>query len=388
MFDEGKYGYFKIKCLPLSLLLKRMLNNKIRQNFSMMLRLNKRRRVLLKKLIINTKINRDLFLSMRNHIKKLFLNKNKSLKIVYPTNTMLELGNVCNLHCSMCPREYEYGKAMDVGFMPIENFKKIIDELYPYLDSIGLTGLGETLLYPQLLEAVEYIKSKKKSLIITISTNAHFRGFKEKIAPILPYIDNIQFSIDGIGDTYEHIRKGASFAEVNDNIQFTVKKGKNVTFMLNCVVSPENYWQMKEIVEYANKQCIHYVNFNCVSIASAPNISRDYYDFFKSESFLYSVNEVRTLAKLYKHMEITGPDYPYQGTFRDCIFPWEYPYITWDGFYVPCCGKPFPKLLNFGNVFEDGVMTVLNSAKAQAFRELWQKNTPPSFCHNCQLTRN
>ena len=288
----------------------------------------------------------------------------------------------------MCPREYEYGKAMDVGFMPIEKFKKIVDEIYPYLDSIGLTGLGETLLYPQLLEAVRYIKSKKKSIIITISTNAHFKNFKEKIEPILPYIDNIQFSIDGIGSTYEQIRTGASFVEVNDNIQFTVSKGKDITFMLNCVVVPENHYQMKEIIEYANKLHIYYVNFNCASIASAPNISRDYYNFFKSEEFLASTHEVQALAKQYKHMEITGPNYPDKGTFRDCIFPWEYPYITWDGFYVPCCGKPFPKLLNFGNVFEKGVMEVLNGPKAQSFRKLWQKNTPPAFCHNCQLIDN
>ena len=94
------------------------------------------------------------------------------------------------------------------------------------------------------------------------------------------------------------------------------------------------------------------------------------------------------LSNQFQDMEVTGMDYPRDATFRDCIFPWEYPYITWDGYYVPCCGKPFPKLLNFGNVFEQGVMPVLNSPKAQAFRRAWQQNTPPAFCHNCQLTDN
>ncbi|MBO5680054.1 MAG: radical SAM protein [Bacteroidaceae bacterium] len=354
----------------------------------MRLGLNKRRRVLLKKLVLNTRINKDFIRSIHNHVKKFLLNKEHALTVTYPTNAMLELGNVCNLHCSMCPREFEYGKSMDVGFMPLDKLKKIIDEIYPYLDSIGLTGLGETFLYPHMLETVKYIKSKKKSIIITVSTNAHFKGYKEKVEPVLPYIDNIQFSIDGIGDTYDQIRQGASFAEVNDNIQFTIDKGKDVTFMLNCVVVPENHMQMKDIVEYAHQQNIDYVNFNCASIASDPNRSRDYYDFFSSKEYLDSVREVQETAKRYKHMEVTGPNYPSQGTFRDCIYPWEYPYITWDGYYVPCCGKPFPKLLHFGNVFEDGVMNTLNSPKAQSFRRLWQKNTPPSFCHNCQLTKN
>lgn len=82
---------------------------------------------------------------------------------------------------------------------------------------------------------------KKRSIIITLSTNAHFRGFQETIEPILPYIDNLQFSVDGIGETYNSIRKGADFNTVKENIQFVMQKGKNVVCMINCVVMPENY---------------------------------------------------------------------------------------------------------------------------------------------------
>ncbi len=353
----------------------------------MFFQLNKRRRKLLKKMLSRIQLNRDFGRYGWNHFKKMKLNKDQSLVIPYPTNAMIELGNVCNLHCKMCPREHEYGKAMDVGFMPLEKAKLIVDEIYPYLDSIGLTGLGETLLYPHLLEMVKYIKSKKKSIIITISTNAHFKGYKERIEPLLPYIDNIQFSIDGIGDVYDTIRKGASFQEVSDNIRFTMEKNEITTFMINCVVMPENYFQMKEVAAYARKMNIEYVNFNCASIAANPAETRDYYDFFRSKEYLDALDDIRSYANEHTEMEITGIDIPSDNaTFRDCIYPWEYPYITWDGFYVPCCGKPFPKLLNFGNVFESGVMNVLNGEKAQAFRKLWQKNTPPAFCHNCQLT--
>ncbi len=332
-------------------------------------------------------LNRDLVRYGWNHFNKIRLNRERSLVMPHPTNAMLELGNVCNLHCQMCPREHEYGKAMDVGFMPVEKAKLIIDEMYPYLDSIGLTGLGETILYPHLLEIVKYIKSKKKSIIITISTNAHFKGYQERVEPVLPYIDNIQFSIDGIGETYDTIRKGASFDEVTDNIRFTMERGKDTTFMMNCVVMPENYFQMTEVADYARKMNIDYVNFNNASIAANPKETRKFYDFFKSKEYLDALKRVRDYAREHQEMEITGIEVPDgNGTFHDCIFPWEYPYITWDGYYVPCCGKPFPKLLNFGNVFEDGVMQVLNSKKAQAFRKLWQQNTPPTFCHNCQLT--
>lgn len=350
-------------------------------------RLNKRRRKLLLKIIRNFRL-RDLSLSyIFNRISKLLFNPNKQLDICHPTNGMIELGNVCNLHCNMCPREHEYGKQMDIGFMPYNKAIWLIDQMVPYMDSIGLTGLGETFLYPRLLEIVKYIKHKKRNIIITLSTNANFNNYLEKVKPILPYIDNIQFSVDGIENVYDNIRH-STFQQLSNNIQKTMEwGGNNVEYMINCVVSKENINNLIPIVDFAGKLGIEFVNFNLVSIATMPNVERSYYDIFKSKEFDEVRNKVYAEASKYEGMEVTGMQYPENPSFKDCIYPWEYPYITWDGYYVPCCGKPFPKLLNFGNVFYEGdVMKVLNSEKAKKFRHLWQINKAPSFCHNCQLT--
>lgn len=351
-------------------------------------RLNKRRRKLLRKLVLNTRLNADFVRYLSNRFRKFRHNREKNTMVPFPTNAMIELGNMCNLRCLMCPREFKYGREMDKGFMSFTKAKSIIDELYPYLDSVGLTGLGETFLHPHLVEIAKYVKEKKKSIIITISTNAYQKDFKERITPVLPYIDNIQFSLDGVGDVYENIRPGANFQEVCENIRFTMEKGKGITFMINFVVMPQNFHDMRNVVALAHKMGINYVNFNPVSIAAQPEMKRDFYQFFFSEGYLEEIKALEETKKLFPEMEITGPSFPQDANFNDCIFPWEYPYITWDGYIVPCCGKPFPKLLNFGNVFDSGVMEVLNSEKAQNFRRLWQRNTPPSFCHNCQLTDN
>ena len=65
----------------------------------MMEKINKRRLKLLYKLVKTTRINRDFFRYVGNHIAKARLDRKKTLKIVHPTNVMIELGNVCNLHC-------------------------------------------------------------------------------------------------------------------------------------------------------------------------------------------------------------------------------------------------------------------------------------------------
>lgn len=334
------------------------------------------------KVLRRTRINRALFLYIGNRLKLLRFDKLKQTEVPYPTGLMLELGNRCNLHCITCPREYVFGKAMDQGFMPLENVCKIVDEIYPYLDSIGLTGLGETFLHPQLAEIAKYIKSKRRNIIITVSTNAHFKGFLESVSRAIPYIDNIQFSVDGTGGVYEKIRPGTDFNFIKENIRQTVAMGRGVEFMINTVITPDNYTDVENIVRLASELGIKYVNFNRMNCASVPDKAESNKQFFTNTEFKQCLEKLSRLKKEFPGVTYTE-DFSSKG-FRDCTFPWHHQYITWDGYLVPCCAKPFPKEMNFGNVFTDGgVMNVLNSEKMQAFRRLWQKNSAPKFCETC-----
>lgn len=350
-------------------------------------KINKRRLRLLYKLIKRTRINKDLFKYVYNRWKWICLDKNKNTIIPHPTNGMIELGNVCNLHCCICPREYEYGKQMNIGFMPLDKAKSILDQMIPYLDSIGLTGLGETMMYPHLLEVLLHIKSRKPSIVTTVSTNAHFPGYLDKVTPLLPYLDCIQFSVDGCGKVYEQMRPGTNFDEIANNIRKTISLGKDTEYMINFVISADNYNDMSNIIKFAHSMNILFVNFNMMSIKAMPKQSFSYYDFTKTTDYLNAVKQALAESALHPEMEITGLSLPDSSnndfSFRDCMSVWSYPYITWDGYYVPCCGKPFPKLLNFGNVFDEDLMSVINSKKAQSFRTMWQKNIPHKFCHNC-----
>lgn len=351
-------------------------------------KLNARRRRLLKKYLSGIKFDRNTFLFFANHLKWLCFNRENSTKIPHPTNLMLELSARCNLKCIMCARQFKYGKEMDQGFMSLDKAKVIIDSTYPYLTSIGLTGLGETLLYPHFVELCKYIKSRKSNIIVTFSTNAHFKGYLDIIREAIPYVDNIQISIDGIGSVYETIRPDTDFEYIKSNVIETGKlcREHDVELKLNFVIMPENLSNMKEVIDFTTKVGAKSVEFNQMNITSIPSLPRDFYSFFESEQYLEASKELKEYAKS-KGVEISllEPDPKAKPSFKDCYFPWDHPYITWNGYYVPCCGKPFPKLLNFGNVFESkSFMDVINSDKAQAFRCAWQKDQAPRFCANCR----
>jgi radical SAM protein with 4Fe4S-binding SPASM domain len=331
--------------------------------------------------------NKYLFLYIVNKIKHFYYKAIKTTKVAYPSTIMLELTNHCNLACTTCPREYDYGKAMDKGTMSTKQAKNVIDELWPYLDSIGLTGMGETFMNNEIEEIVDYIKQKNKGIIISISTNANLPKFIDKASALVNRIDTIQVSIDGIDDVYEQIRKKASFKTLNENLIKLSKlcSDSKTDLMLNMVVTQENYQQMHKIVEFANSIGIRYVDFTLFNLAAVTNLDESYYAFYNSSKFEQALGILEETISKTRNVIVSNRNFKTDNSFQKCPFPWTHFYISWDGFVVPCCAKPFPKELNFGNVFEAKVIDVLNSKSFKNFRTLWFKNSTPSFCNKCHF---
>jgi radical SAM protein with 4Fe4S-binding SPASM domain len=300
---------------------------------------------------------------------------------------MLELTNLCNLACTTCPRVYNYGIEMDKGNMTIENAKKTIDEVWPYLDSIGLTGLGETFFYRDISVIVDYIKAKNKGIIISISTNAMLPNFIELATKVVGKIDTIQISIDGLDDVYESIRVNASFKRLDENLKTMVElcKGTKTTLMLNMVVTKDNYFQMPELISYAENIGIDFLDFSQFNLAAVTNIDVSYYKFYQSKEFLDVLSEVEVAKNKTKKLAVNSNFKTGQG-FKECPFPWSHFYVCWNGEVAPCCAKPFPKEKTFGNVFENKLIDVLNNQAYVNFRKAWFSNTTINFCKKCHFT--
>lgn len=349
--------------------------------------MNKRRLIKAINRLLNLPKGKYFIYYIFNKLKHYYLKSIKSSKVAFPSTIMIELSNQCNLACTTCPREYNFGKEMDKGLMPKEKAKKIIDELWPYLDSVGLTGMGETFIYKDIEEIIDYIKQKNKGIIISASTNAMLPDFIGLASKVIGKIDTLQVSIDGIGEVYELIRKKASFETLDRNLKTLVNLCKNTktTLMLNMVVTKENYHQMPELVKYVDNLGVSYLDFSQLNLAAVTDISIEYYSFYKSDEFLETLHSLDEVSKSHKNVNITY-NFKNQKSFRSCPFPWSHFYVTSNGFMVPCCAKPFPKELNFGNVYSGNVMSVLNSKRFVQHRNLWYKNITPKFCEKCHFT--
>lgn len=335
--------------------------------------------------LVNLPKGKFLFLYLANKFKSFYYKLIKSTTVAYPSTIMLELTNHCNLACTTCPREYDYGKAMDKGNMNPEFAKKIIDEVWPYLDSIGLTGMGETFLYKDLIDIVNYVKKKNKGIVISVSTNAVLPNFIQSAAPLLGKIDTIQISIDGLEDIYELIRKKSNFKILDDNLKTIAKMASktDTDIMLNMVVTKENYKHMSLLVEYAKEKGIKYVDYTLLNLASVTDVDQSYYDFYESVEFQESIEELENTIKSVPEVFVNERNFKTDNNFQKCPFPWTHFYVSWDGYMPPCCAKPFPKELHFGNVNNKKLIDILNSIEYKDFRNMWFNNCPPAFCNKC-----
>ena len=329
----------------------------------------------------------NFFKYASNKVYAGYLKALKSTKVAYPSSIMLEVTNHCNLGCITCPREYAFGDAMNKGSMDIQKMKRVVDEVAPYIDSIGLTGLGETLIYKNLEEILRYIKQKNKGIQTFISTNAHIPGSEKIIERLSPYLDTVQISIDGIGNIYEQVRLKGDFNFFKSTTEKIVEvcNDRNVSVMFNMVAIKENYFQMKDVVRLASEMKVGFVNITPVNLASITAWNSSYYEFFSSDSFISELEEAFQVSTDMTNVELSIWDVKTKNEFKKCHLPWNHFYISWDGWLTPCCAKPFPKELNFGNVYESSLMSCLNSPAYKDFRLMWYKNITPDFCKKCHV---
>lgn len=139
----------------------------------------------------------------------------------FPQHLDIELTNVCNLRCVMCPRNEMTRK---LGFMPTEVFKRIVDEMAVHSANTPMEGVwlhlyGESILHPEFIELTRYMRHTVPNLpYIGMSTNCTYLDEKHCNLVLDSGLTRLVLSIDGANkETYEKIRVRGDFEEVTEN---------------------------------------------------------------------------------------------------------------------------------------------------------------------------
>lgn len=148
----------------------------------------------------------------------------------YPLLVDIELASVCNLKCPMCYTiSPEFRQKVNAKLMDFELYKRLIDEIAGHVPAIRLSLRGESFLHKKIIDCIRYAKEKGIGEVSSLTNGAKLTGqFLEDV--IDAGIDWITVSIDGIGETYERIRKPIKFQEILDHIKEidAYKKGRGL----------------------------------------------------------------------------------------------------------------------------------------------------------------
>lgn len=159
----------------------------------------------------------------------------------YPLLVDLELSSVCNLRCPMCYTiSADFRKHVDAKVMDYGLFTRIIDEIGGKVPALRLSLRGESTVHPQFVDCVRYAKGHGIKEVSTLThggrlTLAFFQQIQEA------GIDWITVSIDGLGETYERIRKPIKFAEIVQKLA-DIKRYKEERGLRRPVIKVQGIW--------------------------------------------------------------------------------------------------------------------------------------------------
>ena len=311
----------------------------------------------------------------------------KSEVMPLPTFVQIEPTTKCNLECKFCSR-HSLNKSRLNKDLNLEQFEYILSKI-PTLKKIKLQGLGEPLLNKEISKILNVAKDSKK-IISLISNGLMFK--KVDIDPLLQILDCFYISIDSLDlSSFSEIRGGASLKEVIENIDFIIRKRnefKSSTRVgINFVITHLNYKELFELERFVRDHKI-----DILSLIEVENWHTPVEESFKeAKGYIKSARaisgEVRNAIKIIEgKLEKTPVELEYADSKKrkmTCRWPFDYCFITVDGFVTPCCIRSNPDIINFGNIYKEDFKTIWNGKKYREFRRTFIKNLPNSVCDCC-----
>ena len=275
----------------------------------------------------------------------------------YPLLVDIELSSVCNLTCPMCYTiTDEFKQQVNVTRMDWELYKKIIDEIGGKVTAIRLSLRGEATLHTKFIEAIKYAKDRdiKEVSMLTHGGKLTLPYFQKMVEA---GIDWITVSADGIGETYERVRKPLKFGDLLDKLR-AIKQHKKEHGLKRPVIKVQGIWP--GIAE------------------SGPDA---YYNTFASCSDLVAFNPLIDYLSNDTHIE-------YLEEFT-CPQQYQRLVIGADGLVMKCSNDEENHEV-IGNIKQETVHRVWHGEKMQAVRNMHLK--PRGFmqsavCRKCYLPR-
>jgi radical SAM protein with 4Fe4S-binding SPASM domain len=234
--------------------------------------------------------------------------------------------------------------------MNIELFKRVTDELRPYLYYINLYFQGEPMMHPGFF-LFPGIADKAYSIV---STNGHFLSAENSARLVASGLKKLIVSLDGMDqETYSKYRKGGDLSRVISGIRNVAearnKSRSSMSLEIQFLVNRRNEYQIADAERFA-KEVGARLKLKSMQVINSHDI----------EQWLPSANRFRRYRK-------NGNKFIIKSSLPNkCVRLWLNPVITWDGKVLPCC-------------FDKDASFIMGDLNKESFRSIWNNNRYKEF---------
>jgi MoaA/NifB/PqqE/SkfB family radical SAM enzyme len=172
-----------------------------------------------------------------------------------PDFVSIETTKFCNLRCRMCV-QFNDGTTVAGPHMPIEEFERIAQQVFPFVERWQPSVSGEPMMSQQFDRMIGLAEAfGVKAEVFTNGTMLS----DGRIALLAPNLGALTVSFDGATkDTFEFIREGAAFEEVKARLRQLIqycrthlRAAEQPQFGLNCTLMERNVRELPDLVRLA-----------------------------------------------------------------------------------------------------------------------------------------
>lgn len=285
-----------------------------------------------------------------------------------PPIVMIEITNYCNLKCPLCPSGTDQLKRPR-GYMDLETFRKIVDEVHEYAFMLILWNQGEPFLNKDFVEMCKI--ASNKNLLLLVSSNAnHMPDIKGLVES---GIDRLIISADGATqDTYNKYRRNGELHKVIKNVTDIVEmkrklKSKLPKVIWQFIVMKHNETEVEEIKKITKEIGVDKLQLKTVQI--------------------YAKEDIHTFLPTnpkFRRYKVEGDNFELKyGIKNQCRRLWTQPVINWDGEVAVCCFDKDNEI-KIGNIKDKSLKELWTSPAFQKMRKkILTDRKSIEMCRNC-----
>jgi radical SAM protein with 4Fe4S-binding SPASM domain len=320
---------------------------------------------------------------------RIYSAKKRALEDLVPLSTPIsahiDISSLCNFRCSFCFQADTKGmKAVGLkrGFMPIEMFKKIVDDLRDFPDKIKKIKIGnhgEPTLHPNCAEVIEYARSSETADVVEMFTNGSKLTTLLNKDIVSAGLQRINISLEGLSDERYLAVAGVKqeFSEIVNGVKdlYARKKAAKSDLVIYVKIADQAHALKGESNQV---------------FTLTENERKFFFDTFKEhcdEIFIEKVvpQWAETQENKQNNVDSTGMYGQRVTANKDvCPFVFMYMHFNCDGSVSPCT-LDWPRKVIIGNVLNESVKQIWTGSRMRSLQAAMLEGYRSciSLCQSC-----